>query len=290
MTLNKAKFVSLICRAVSVLYIFVLSTSFAYNQEPTDDIKAPQTSLGPSTKTSTKLSNLFKDNLNNMVLIEGGTFLMGSNDSKAYDFEKPVHQQDITSFYLSKTEVSQALWTEVMGWNYSYFPCDSCPVNNISWVNIALFIKRLNRQTNSQFRLPTEAEWEYAAKGGNKSKNYQFSGSNTIGDVAWYVGNAEGKIHPVATRMANELGLYDMTGNVWEFCQDDMSKQAYSSTKKSGEAFDLGAPNNTQTLKVVRGSGYEFNAEESYVYRRDGASSNVRLPDVGFRLAATKLN
>ena len=99
-----------------------------------------------------------------------------------------------------------------MGWNYSYFPCPNCPVNNLSWFNMLLFIERLNKATNKNFRLPTEAEWAYAAKGGQQSKNYLYSGSNKIDEVAWYAGNANKRSHPVATKKPNELGLYDMTG------------------------------------------------------------------------------
>lgn len=237
----------------------------------------------------TNSTHLVKSSVNNMVFVEGGTFTMGSSHEQAYDFEQPPHKKQISSFYMAKTEVTQALWLEVMGWNYSYFPCQNCPVNNISWANISQFIKRLNKQTKMQFRLPTEAEWEYAAKGGNKSQHYLFSGSNTIRDVAWFAENSNRTIHPVATKKANEIGLYDMTGNVWEFCQDDMSKNAYKQATQKNEAFDIGAPQQAQTLKVLRGSGYEFSANESYVFRRDGASSNVRLPDVGFRLALTTL-
>ena len=226
--------------------------------------------------------------LQEMIFVEGGSFEMGSRLPTAANREKPAHQVTLDSFYMGETEVSQQLFEAIMGWNYSYFPCDACAMNNISWFNMQLFIERLNQATGKVFRLPTEAEWAYAAKGGQQSKNYLYSGSNNIDDVAWYAGNAEKRSHPVATKKPNELGLYDMTGNLWEFCQDTMKRHIYTEAPRVNPLYQPNSDLKKTTMKVLRGSGYEFAAHESEVFRRDGATSNVRMPDIGFRLALTK--
>lgn len=230
--------------------------------------------------TPAELSEL-KDSL---VRVQGGSFLMGSNSEAARDREKPAHKVSMSSFYIGKTEVTQALFERIMGWNLSYYPCADCPVNNISWMNVQLFMTRLNEATGLQFRLPSEAQWEYAAKGGQKSKGYLFSGSNDIDQVAWFSENAKRKSHPVATKAANELGLYDMTGNLWEFCQDDMSRKAYQLDRGMDPVLMTNSDPKAVSMKVVRGGGYEFSADESQVFTRDGMTNNVRMPDVGFRL------
>jgi formylglycine-generating enzyme required for sulfatase activity len=223
-----------------------------------------------------------------MVFIDGGRFMMGSDSSAALKREQPSHQVTLDDFYMGQTEVTQALFLEVMGWNNSFFNCQTCPVNNISWLNIMLFVERLNKATGQVFRLPTEAEWEYAARGGQHSKGYEFSGSNNIGDVAWYADNATREAHPVAQKKPNELGLYDMTGNLWEFCQDDISKVAYKQGERINPLVLKTDTPKQRSMKVIRGGGYEFEANESQVYRRDGATNNVRMPDIGFRLAMSK--
>ncbi|PKH07199.1 sulfatase [Moritella sp. Urea-trap-13] len=229
-----------------------------------------------------------KQLLDDMIWVEGGDFNMGSNQPEASPRETPEHTVVLDEFYIGKTEVTQALFEQLMGWNYSYNPCPACAMNNLSWFNMQLFIAKLNHATGKTFRFPTEAEWEYAAKGGQQSKNYTFSGSNNIDDVAWYAGNANKKSHHVGQKMPNELGLYDMTGNVWEFCQDDMSRKAYSKETRTNPLIGNMTQMNRPAMKVLRGGGYEFSANESQVYRRDGATNNVRMPDIGFRLAMSK--
>jgi formylglycine-generating enzyme required for sulfatase activity len=227
-----------------------------------------------------------------MIWVEGGSFTMGSDSDCAAERERPAHTVTVDGFYIGRTELTQDIFEELMGWNTSYFPCAGCPVNNLSWLNIQLFVKRLNQITGKRFRLPTEAEWEYAARGGNRSNGFLFSGSNTIDEVAWYAGNAGNRSHPVAQKTPNELGLYDMTGNLWEFCLDDMSLRSYALHHRlNGDqprVNPLNLPKDDsprrKAMKVNRGGGYEFGAEESQVYRRDGASNNVRMPDIGFRL------
>ena len=161
--------------------------------------------------------------INNMVYVSGGTFTMGATgeqDSDAFDDEKPTHSVTLNSFYLCKYEVTQALWKAVMGKNPSDFKGNNLPVENVSWNDCQTFISRLNNLTGRNFRLPTEAEWEYAARGGNRSRGYKYSGSNNPSDVSWDIDNSGDKTHPVGSKRPNELGLYDMSGNVYEWCSD----------------------------------------------------------------------
>ena len=161
--------------------------------------------------------------INYMVYVEGGTFTMGGTNEQGYDalpFEKPIHNVTLSSYYICKYEVTQALWQVVMGNNPSNFKGDELPVESVSWDDCQKFITRINSYTGRKFRLPTEAEWEFAARGGKYSRHYKYSGSNYIDDVAWYNGNSGYTPHPVGSKLPNELGLYDMSGNVLEWCSD----------------------------------------------------------------------
>ena len=159
----------------------------------------------------------------NMVWVNGGTFRMGATSeqgSDVWNHEKPVHSVTLSGYYIGKTEVTQALWKAVMGSNPSEIKGDNLPVENVSWDDCQVFIRKLNSLTGQNFRLPTEAEWEFACRGGNNSRGYKYSGGNYIDNVAWYLDNSGDKTHPVATKLPNELGIYDMTGNVYEWCSD----------------------------------------------------------------------
>ena len=218
-----------------------------------------------------------------MVKVSGGTFQMGGTSeqgSNADDDEYPVHSITLSDYYIGQTEVTQELWEAVMGDNPSYFTGDNqCPVERVSWDDCQEFIKKLNRLTGKNFRLPTEAEWEYAARGGNKSKGYKYSGSNNPDAVAWYYYNSGGKTHPVATKQSNELGLYDMSGNVWELCQDWYG--GYSSRSQSNPK---GA--NTGSYRVLRGGSW-FDYARRYVRMsyRNGSTPDYRCYSDGLRLA-----
>ena len=177
-----------------------------------------------------------------MVFVAGGIFQMGSN--RGDSDEEPVHTVKVSSYYMDKTEVTQAEYRKVMGKNPSSFRgCDDCPVEMVKWHDANEYAKKVGK------RLPTEAEWEYAARGGNKSKGYTYSGSNDLNAVGWY-GNSYGNTHPVAQKQPNELGLYDMSGNVWEWCSDMYSDSYYRSSPKN----DPQGPNSGSS-RVLRGGG-----------------------------------
>ena len=172
-----------------------------------------------------------------MIPVEGGTFTMGATSEMEdpIDDEMPTHQVTLSSYYIGETEVTQALWKAVMGSNPSYDEGDDLPVECVSWNDCQTFINLLNSLTGKDFRLPTEAEWEFAARGGNQSRHTQYSGSSRIDDVAWYKDNSGYGTHPVKTKQPNELGIYDMSGNVFEWCQDwygDYS--SYAQTNPTG--------------------------------------------------------
>ena len=217
-----------------------------------------------------------------MVKVAGGTFQMGATSeqgSKAYDGGYPVHSVTLSDYYIGQTEVTQELWEAVMGSNPSYFEGDNqCPVENVSWNDCQEFIEKLNRLTGKNFRLPTEAEWEYAARGGNKSKGYKYSGSNDADAVAWYEKNSGSKTQPVETKQSNELGLYDMSGNVWEWCQDRYGK--YSSHSQSNPK---GA--NTGSVRVLRGGSWISSERGVRVSNRGYDAPGSRNVDGGLRLA-----
>ena len=216
-----------------------------------------------------------------MVKVEAGTFMMGATSEMQapYRWEKPVHQVTLTNdYYMGKYEVTQALWEAVMGSNPSYFKGDNLPVETVSWNDCQEFISKLNSLTGRKFRLSTEAEWEYAARGGKKSRSYQYSGSSNISDVAWYDGNSGSKTHPVGTKQANELGIYDMTGNVWEWCQD-----WYGSYSSSSQTNPTGAVSGAH--RVYRGGSWDFYAGRCRLsYRRYG-TPDYRNSILGLRLA-----
>ncbi len=221
-----------------------------------------------------------------MLPVAGGTFQMGAQstdpngqnyDAEANSYENPVHQVTLSAFTIGETEVTQALWEAVMGSNPSYFKDPVLPVEQVSWDDCQTFLTKLNQLTGKTFRLPTEAEWEYAARGGNESPGYKYSGSNTIGNVAWYYDNGGSKTHAVGTKQANELGIYDMSGNVWEWCSD-----WYDSYGSSSQTNPTGAASGS--YRVLRGGSWNYNAMFCRVSLRSGYYPDYGNDGRGLRL------
>ena len=221
-----------------------------------------------------------------MVKVDGGTFTMGSTNYDALDDEKPAHSVTLSSYYIGQTEVTQALWQAVMGNNPSKFKGARRPVEQVSWNDCQTFIRKLNSLTGQNFKLPTEAQWEYAARGGRKSRGYKYAGSNDLGSVAWYTVNSYDKgsnspdygTHNVATKQANELGLYDMSGNVWEWCSD--WKGYYGSSSQTNPTGPYSG-----SARVTRGGGWNDPSRLYYVSGRCRAAIDWRGANGGLRLA-----
>ncbi|MBR2102212.1 MAG: SUMF1/EgtB/PvdO family nonheme iron enzyme [Prevotella sp.] len=233
-----------------------------------------------------------------MVKVAGGTFQMGATSEQgddASDSEKPVHNVTLYDYYIGETEVTQELWYAVMGkrptsdgdqWSSSWGLGDNYPAYNVSWNDCQTFITRLNQLTGQQFRLPTEAEWEFAARGGKNSLGYKYAGSNTIGDVAWYLDNIPSHSYgtagygtqPVANKSPNELGLYDMSGNVREWCQDWYGSYSYpDQTNPIGPS--------SGSYRVTRGGAWGGYARDCRVSQRANSHPNGYSERLGLRLA-----
>ena len=260
----------------------------------------------PTLKNELTKEGIFKTlEKDEMVLVKGGTFTMGATEeqgtSDPWDVEYPTHQVTLSDFYIGKYEVTQQLWEYVMkysgpcadGTTMSAYASDvwlgempsstygvgpDYPAYYVSWEDIVnIFIPRLNKITGKIFRLPTEAEWEYAARGGNMSQGYKYSGSNTIDDVAWYYDNSSSTAHQVGTKAPNELGLYDMSGNVYEWCSDWYDW--YSSSAQSNPT----GPS-SGSGRVGRGGSWDDGAGYCRVSDRDGGTPSNRNYYLGFRL------
>ena len=228
-----------------------------------------------------------------MVEVEGGTFWMGAQstdpsgqnyDSEAFDNEQPVHQVTLSNYHIGKFEVTQQLWQAVMGGNPSRFTGDSQrPVEQVNWDDCQDFITALNELCANQlngkhFALPTEAQWEFAARGGKQNHDYKYSGSNTISDVAWYYDNSGSTTHAVGKKTLNELGLYDMSGNVWEWCSD-----WYVSYGSSAQTNPTGP--SSGSYRVCRGGSWSYNARGCRVSNRNDNTPEYTRYDLGLRLA-----
>ena len=224
---------------------------------------------------NSKLPPVIQNLVNNMVRVEGGTFTMG-NDA---DVEaKPAHQVTLSSFSIGKYEVTQEEWEAVMGNNPSNIKGAKRPVENVNWNDCRQFIRKLRSLTGKNFRMLTEAEWEYAARGGNKSRGYNYSGSNILDDVGWYDGNSSKTTHDVGLLDPNELGLYDMSGNVWEWCAD-----WYGGSYESGAQRNPAGPS-SGSCRVIRGGGWLINARYCRSSYRYYSAPGNRNDDLGLRL------
>lgn len=236
-------------------------------------------------ETANSISIPVKDGINiEMIKVEAGTFMMGATKEvkEPYKIELPAHEVLLTEdYYIGKYEVTQALWNVVMDSKHSTNDGDLLPKNYVSWNDCQEFIEKLNKITGLKFRLPTEAEWENAHRGGKKSKRYLYSGSNNVLDVAWYDGNSSNKRHPVGTKQANELGIFDMGGNVSEWCQD-----LWGQYQNDSQINPLGS--SAGTKHVLRGGNYFFDIRICYLSYRMFAESNYKDASVGFRLALSE--
>ena len=216
-----------------------------------------------------------------MIAVEGGTFTMGATDEQrgdAFDDEVPTHKVTLAGYLIGQTEVTQELWQAVMGSNPCEFKGNNLPVECVSWYDCQKFIEKLNSLTGEKFRLPTEAEWEFAARGGNKSKGYKYSGSNDIEMVAWHKGNSSDRTHQVAGKQPNELGIYDMTGNVWEWCSDWYGDYgSVSQTNPTGSE--------TGTDRIYRGGSWLSKMEACRVSHRNSYFPASKSKILGLRLA-----
>lgn len=234
-----------------------------------------------------------------LVWVDGGTFSMGSSDTEAYQWEKPVHNVTVSGFYIGKYEVTQKLWSSVMKRNPSENKGLALPVNHASWIDCCRFCNVLSLRCGLKccyritgrgmeatvelvsatggFRLPTEAEWEFAARGGNKSKGYKYSGSNSVSDVAWQSDNSDFRPHAVGHKKANELGLFDMSGNVWEWCWD--LRADYTSAVLTNP---LGA--DSGNWRIVRGGSFDNDATVARCSYRHGFADSYTEEGTGLRL------
>ena len=219
-----------------------------------------------------------------MIYVKGGSFNMGIAPERGSLDADPIHMVTLTNdYWIGETEVNQELWVAIMGSNPSIFKGDNLPVNNVSWNDCQEFIQNLNALTNNTYRLPTEAEWEYAARGGQKTQGYKYAGGNDVSNVAWYNNNSGGIVHPIKTKQPNELGIYDMTGNVTEWCQDFFGKYL------GGLQIDPTGPKHTPR-HVLRGGDYQDIVYSNWiggwlrVNRRCGDKSKHSFSAYGFRL------
>ena len=271
--------------APSNLQITLTKEAMATQSTVSQPAVAQQHVVQPTVTSSDNISIPVKDGVSiDMVRVEAGTFTMGATPEMEiyFDWERPTHQVTLTNdYYIGKYEVTQTLWQAVMNSNPSNIKGDNLPVEQVSWNDCHEFISKLNSITGKKFRLPTEAEWEYAARGGKKSRGYQYSGSNNLSDVAWYKDNSGSKTHAVGIKQSNELGIYDMTGNVWEWCQD-----WYRRYDSSSQINPTGA--NSGSYRVYRGGSWNITTLECRSSYRNGIATDERYCDIGLRLVLSE--
>ncbi len=210
--------------------------------------------------------------------------MMGSEAREAFIREKPIHEVSLASFWMGQYPVTQRLWEAVMGTNPSFFKGWDRPVEQVSWEDCQEFLKKLNEQTGKIYRLPTEAEWEYAARGGQKSQGFTYSGSNKLKEVGWYSRNSHGETKVVGQKIPNELGIYDMSGNVWEWCEDWFSDKYYQEFVDGGLVENPKGPENGSS-RVFRGGGWGNTPQSCRVACRSNWPPGYRRNYLGFRLA-----
>ncbi len=213
------------------------------------------------------------------ILVSAGTFMMGDTFNVGIENEKPVHQVRLDRFYIGKYPVTQGQWKRLISDNPSFFQGDMLPVERVAWADVQEFIKRLSEanQNKYTFQLPSEAQWEFAARSGGKDELY--AGGDIVDSVAWYDENSEGKTHPVGTKTPNDLKLYDMSGNVWEWCLDTFRADAYQRHQQKAPLCSEDGQD-----RVIRGGSWNIDAWSVRCARRFGCSEEYSAPGLGFRL------
>ncbi|MEI7671772.1 MAG: SUMF1/EgtB/PvdO family nonheme iron enzyme [Deltaproteobacteria bacterium] len=220
------------------------------------------------------------------VFVKGGCYEMGDTFGGGSGDEKPIHNVCVSDFYMGKYEVTQRQWQAVMGSNPSkntswFGKTDNCPVEQVNWNDTQDFIVRLNEKTGKSYRLPTESEWEYAARSGGKKEKYAgMSNDSGLGDYAWYIANSGSSTHSVGGKTSNGLGLYDMTGNGWEWCQDWYGEKYYGESPRNNPR----GPSSGQ-YRVLRGGSWDSNQEDVRTATRNWNAPVNRNSSVGFRLS-----
>ncbi|HRI61523.1 MAG TPA: formylglycine-generating enzyme family protein [Saprospiraceae bacterium] len=232
------------------------------------------------------IETLSKDISFEMIPIEGGTFRMGDEVGDLWDTCRPLHQVTVGDFHIGKYPVTQALWKAVMGEenNPSFFIGDQRPVEQVSWDNAQVFLQKLNALTGRDYRLPTEAEWEFAARGGKKGRGHKYAGSDKLKEVGWFDDNSHGETKPVGLKDPNELDIFDMSGNVWEWCEDWFGSDYYKKCEKQGIVENPRGPE-TGSARVYRGGGWFDDARSCRAARRNRWHPAYRYSAIGFRLA-----
>ncbi len=244
-------------------------------------IETIEVAHGGSKDYSFTLSNTVDPFEGQLVFVKGGTFKMGDLSGDGSREETPVHQVTVNDFYMGKFEVTQSQWESIMGSNPSHFNgCPNCPVERVSWIDVLEFLVKLNELTGKSYRLPTEAEWEYAAKGGSKSRGFLYSGKNNVNFVAWYSGNSGNKTNPVGQKEPNELGIYDMSGNVWEWVNDWFNY--YTETPKDNPT----GPDNGDG-RIVKGGSWFGHAGGNRVSCRGSDEPVNKRSYIGFRIVVS---
>lgn len=265
-----------ICQDLSQELIGYVDSSVSYTSVPTRPIPNRPQSQNADVIT-VRVGNVSFD----MIKVEAGSFAMGCTSEQGgdcYNSETPYHRVTISrDYYIGKFEVTQELWEAVMGNNPSRWKAFDRPVENVTWNDAQKFCAELSRMTGRQFRLPTEAEWEYAARGGKKSTNAKYSGSSSISNVAWYGDNSGGQTHSVGKLRPNELGIYDMSGNVWEWCYD-----WYGSYDSASQIDPMGP--SSGSCRVLRGGSWYNDARSCRVSDRYDYGPGDRDGNRGFRL------
>jgi formylglycine-generating enzyme len=224
-----------------------------------------------------------------MVKVQGGIFLMGDSQGLGEKDEQPVHKVRLKSFSIAKTETTVAQWraycnatglampdTPRWGWH------DNDPIVNVSWKKAVAYCHWLSDKTGKEYHLPTEAQWEYAARGGINSHGYTYSGSSNLDSVGWYEKNSGGKAHATAQKQPNELGLYDLCGNVWEWCQDWYDKNYYSHSRRSNPEGPSSGTDN-----MVRGGSWYHTPSSCRIANRSVTDDDIHSPDIGFRVVCS---